>query len=140
MYVLPPPDQLKQLSLGHRAALADLLWTHVLVAQGLRVKERRRFETLVPLLEAIIELDPEFRRPYLLADALITFQASETPFEEVIKAREIMVRGTENRPYDAEIWLVLGQFVAFIAPSYTDDQGRPGSMADRWCAIPGSRG
>lgn len=115
VYVLPPPEQVVTLSLGYRSALADLLWAHVLVSQGLHTIERRRFENLTLLLDAVNELDPTFREPYLLADALITFQ-NETPREEVLKARAIMELGVKNRPLDGELWLVLGQFVAFIAP------------------------
>lgn len=122
VYVLPPPDEVVTMSLGYRAALADLLWSHVLVSQGLHTFERRRFENLTLLLDAINALDPTFRDPYLFADALITFQTSTTPREEVLKAREIMERGVQHRPLDGELWLALGQFVAFIAPaSYLTD-------------------
>ncbi|WP_437961478.1 hypothetical protein WME76_18765 [Sorangium sp. So ce119] len=122
VYVLPPPDEVVTLSLGYRSALADLLWSHVLVSQGLHTFERRRFENLTLLLDAINALDPTFRDPYLFADALITFQTTTTPREEVLKAREILERGVQNRPLDGELWLALGQFVAFIAPaSYVTD-------------------
>lgn len=122
VYVLPPPEQVVVLSLGYRAALADLLWSNVLVSQGLHTMERRRFENLTRYIDAINALDPTFRDPYIFADALITFQASQTPHEEIVKAREIMERGVENRPLDAELWLSLGQFVGFIAPaSYLTD-------------------
>ncbi|KYF68895.1 hypothetical protein BE11_42115 [Sorangium cellulosum] len=122
VYVLPPPDEVVTLSLGYRSALADLLWSHVLVSQGLHTFERRRFENLTLLLDAINALDPTFRDPYLFADALITFQTTTTPREEVLRAREIMERGVQNRPLDGELWLALGQFVAFIAPaSYLTD-------------------
>lgn len=117
VYALPPPDQIVTLSLGYRAALADLLWAHVLVSQGLHTMERRRFENLSRFLDSINELEPTFREPYLLADALYTFQASGTPREEVLKARAVMERGTQNLPLDGEVWLELGQFVAYIAPS-----------------------
>lgn len=115
-YFLPPPEDVVTLSLGYRAAVADILWAHVLVSQGLHTFERRRFEHLTLLLDSIIELDPTFREPYMLADALITIQATETPREEVLKAREIMERGTRSRPLDGELWLAAGQFIAFIAP------------------------
>jgi hypothetical protein len=105
------------LSLGYRAALADLLWAHVLVSQGLHTFERRRFENLSLFLDSINELDPTFREPYLLADALFTFQSSTTPREEVLKARAVMERGVQNLPLDGELWLALGQFVSFIAPN-----------------------
>lgn len=114
--VLPAPEQVVRLSLGFRAALADLLWSHVLVEQGLHTQDNRRYDTVANLLDAINALDPSFRDPYLLTDALITFQVGTTSHAEVVKAREIMERGVKNRPDDAELWLVLGQFTGFIAP------------------------
>src|SRR5262249_27113277 len=63
-----------------------------------------------------------YREPYLLSDTLITFQAGKTPYDEVLKARAILERGTQNRPYDAEVWLALGEFVAYLAPAaYLED-------------------
>jgi hypothetical protein len=117
IYVLPPPEDVVTLSLGHRAALADVLWAHVLVSQGLHTMERRRFENLSLFIDSINELDPTFREPYLLADALFTFQTNITPREEVLKARAVMERGVAALPLDAELWLSLGQFVTFIAPN-----------------------
>jgi hypothetical protein len=129
VYVLPPTEVLGLLSLGYRAALADGLWAQILVSQGLHTLERRHFENLTLLLDAVNELDPTFRPPYLLADALITFQAGQIPHDEVVKAREIMERGVKNLPYDADLWLALGQFTAFIAPSsYLEDPGEQ----ERW--------
>ena len=131
VYFLPPPDQVVIMSMGYRAALADILWAHVLVSQGLHTFEQRRFENLTRLYDAINELAPTWRTPYLLADALITFQAATTPLEEIVKAREILERGVEHRPNDAEIWLNLGQFVSFVAPaSYIEDHDP--EMAQRW--------
>jgi hypothetical protein len=116
VYTLPPPRELVVLSLGYRSALADLLWAHVLVEQGLHGEQRRRFGNLIPLLEAINELEPTYREPYLLSDALITFQSNTTPHDEVLKVREIMSRGLRERPLDGELFLAAGEFVAFIAP------------------------
>lgn len=117
VYVLPPPEDVVTLSLGYRAALADVLWAQVLVSQGLHMLEKRRYENLILLMDTINELDPRFREPYLFADALITFQQNETPVEEVRKARAIMERGARARPLDAELHVTLGQFMAFVAPS-----------------------
>jgi hypothetical protein len=145
VYFLPPPDDLVTMSLGYRHMLADVLWAHLLVAQGLRLTERRRFDNLLPLFDAVNALDPTFRSPYLMADALITFnvvprskddtsevtEAQKTiPFEDVVKARAILERGIEARPNDAEIWLNLGQFVSFTAPStYLEDKP---DLAKQW--------
>lgn len=124
VYVLPPPDQVVTLSLGYRSAVVDLLWAHVLVSQGLHTFEKRRFENLSLFLDSINELEPTFREPYLLADALYTFQGFEPSQDEVRKARAVMERGARELPLDGDVWLALGQFVAFIAPSsyLTDEQ------------------
>jgi hypothetical protein len=129
VYTLPPERELIVLSLGYRSALADLLWAHVLVSQGLHNEAQRRFGNLIPLLRAINGLEPTYRDPYLFADALITFQANETPRDEVLAAREIMERGMANRPLDADLWLAAGEFVGFVAPgTYLTD---PAEQA-RW--------
>lgn len=117
VYPLPPPGQLVHLAFGYRAALADLLWSHVLVTQGLRTGERRRFETVSDYFDAINALDPTFQDPYLHADALITIQVGQTSFEEVKRARAILERGLAARPNDGALWLNAGQFIAYIAPA-----------------------
>ncbi len=131
VYFLPPPPQVKALSMGYGYAVADVLWAHVLVSQGLHSKERRRFENLNQLYDVIYELDPEWRTPYLMADALLSFQAQRMSYEDTLKVREILERGTEQRPYDAEIWLNLGQFVSFLAPSSYLEPDHP-EMAAKW--------
>jgi tetratricopeptide (TPR) repeat protein len=144
VYFLPPPEQVVTMSLGYRHAFADVLWAHILVAQGLRLSERRRFDNLLRLYDAVNALDPTFRTPYVMADALITFnvvpqtvgEAAPTDaqttisFEDVLRAREVLERGARARPDDAEIWLILGQFVSFTAPAtYLDDKPE---LAKQW--------
>jgi hypothetical protein len=122
VFVLPPPEKVVAMSLGYRSALADVLWAQVLVSQGLHLQERRRYQVVSRFIDTINTLDPQFRNPYIFADALITFQAGATTHEEILAVREIMERGTKNLPLDAEIWLDLGSFVSFIAPgSYLTD-------------------
>ncbi|MDI1451219.1 hypothetical protein [Polyangium sp. 6x1] len=132
VHLLPPPKEVVTLSFGYRAALADVLWAHVLVSQGLHTFERRRFENIADLIDTINELDPEFRDPYLMSDALITIQIGESGREDVDRTRAILERGTRNRPLDAEVWRTAGQFIAFIAPgSYlTDPDERAAWKAD----------
>lgn len=117
VYMLPPPEQVVAMSLGHRAAAADYLWATVLVEQGLHTQARRRFENLPYFVETINELDPTFREPYLLIDALTTFQTGGVPEPSVRKAREIMERGVREMPNDAELLVAAGSFIGLIAPS-----------------------
>ncbi len=129
VYFLPPPEQVLVMSLGYKAAVVDILWAHVLVSQGLHTFERRRFENLSRLYDVINELDPTWRTPYLYVDTLNTFQTKKPPLAEVYKTREILERGAKNLPYDAEIWLNLGQFISFVAPAgHLDDK----EVAERW--------
>jgi hypothetical protein len=121
-YMLPPPRELIVLSLGYTSALADLLWSHTMVSQGLHMEQKRRYESVATMLEAIIALEPTYRDPYLFTDTLITFQMGTTTPEDARRARAILEIGAENRPLDGELWLGLGQFVAYIAPgSYLTD-------------------
>ena len=45
VYFLPPPKQVSLMSLGYKYALADVLWAHVLVSQGMHTFQKRRFGT-----------------------------------------------------------------------------------------------
>jgi tetratricopeptide (TPR) repeat protein len=101
------------------------------VSQGLHMFQRRRFDNLNRLYDVINELDPTWRAPYLMADALITFQMGDLSYEDVVKARAILERGAKELPNDAEIWLNLGEFVAFVAPSTYLDEMRP-EESKRW--------
>ncbi len=117
VYALPPPSVLGRASLGYRAALADYLWAHVLVTQGLRMGEKRPFSEVALYLEAINYLDPQFREPYRLADSIMSFQIGDPDrAASVRQAREVLERGLAQFPYDAELWLNYGQFLAYIAP------------------------
>lgn len=117
VYVLPPPDVVKAMSLGHRAAVADYLWADVLVEQGLHTLEKRRYDNLFYLVDTINELDPTFREPYLLIEPLTTFQTNGVPEDDVRRARAIMERGVRNLPNDPEMLVAAGSFIGLMAPS-----------------------
>jgi len=123
VYALPSPEQVVGISLGYRAALADLIYANTLVAYGIRSQERRPFEFIGNYLDTVIALDPGLRETYYFADTLLTLQAVRPPQENYHKAREILERGLEQFPYDAELWLVAGQYLAYLAPSaFTDPE------------------
>jgi len=121
VYALPSPEQTVGVSLGYRAALADLIYANTLVGYGIRSQERRPFEFVGNYLDTVIALDPGLRETYYFADTLLTLQAVRPPVENYVKAREILERGLEQFPYDAELWLVAGQYVAYLAPSAFSD-------------------
>ncbi len=111
---LPGPERTVVLSLGYRAALADILYASTLVQSGLRLQERRGFEHVADYLETIVTLDPSYRAPYRYADTLITFQAKPVSDEQRRRARALLLRGLEQFPYDQELWNSTGQFLAYV--------------------------
>ncbi len=115
VYALPSPDRTIVASLGYRAGVADLLYAHVLVSYGLHIVERRRFEFVGKYLDTINALDPTFRDPYRYADTLLTLQGQKPTQEDYLKAREILERGMEALPYDADLHRNAGQYLAYLS-------------------------
>lgn len=124
VYALPSPEQTVAVSLGFRSALADLLFANVLVSYGIHIQEKRRFEFVGNYLETVNELDPKFRAPYRYADTLLTLGAVNPRPEDYVRARKILERGMAERPFDAELWLQAGQFMAYLAPSTFSDEAQ----------------
>jgi hypothetical protein len=117
VYALAPPEQVVVGSLGYRAAVADLIFAHVVVSAGLHLQEKRLFEFAAQYIETINALDPKFRDGYRFADAIITLQTVPVPSEMYYQARTILERGTRELPYDQELWSAAGQFMAYLAPA-----------------------
>jgi hypothetical protein len=118
IYALPPPKELVVASLGYRAALADLLFAHLLVDFGVHVVQKRRVEFIGDYIDAINALDPSFREPYRFADTFLVLTPESPRLEHWQKAREIYVRGMKNRPFDSELWNSAGQYLAYLAPPH----------------------
>ncbi len=127
VYALPKPEQVVVVSLGYRAALADLLFAHVLVWHGLHFSEKRRLEFAAEYLDTIVTLDPTFRDPYYFGDTLIAIQPTKPRREDYVRARRLLERGMDARPFDTELWLSGGQFIAYVAAPWLED---PKEMAE----------
>jgi tetratricopeptide (TPR) repeat protein len=124
VYALPSPEQSVVASLGHRSALADYLFGTVLVQYGLHVQEKRRFEFVGDYLDTINALDPTFRDPYRYADSVLILQSEAAREQDYDRARIILERATKNRPYDTELWLQRGQFLAYLAAPHLKDPAK----------------
>jgi tetratricopeptide (TPR) repeat protein len=116
LLVAPSPERTIVMSLGYRAALADLMFAHVLVSSGIHLQEKRRYETAASYLRIINELDPKFATPYRYSDTILTVQATKAKLTDYEAARGILERGMRELPYDTELWLTSGQFFAYLAP------------------------
>lgn len=125
LYAIPAPDRIVAASLGYRSALADLVFAHVRVAYGTAFAEKRRFTYIGDYLEAIMALDPLFRAPYHYTDTFLTLQPVPAPKENYRRARDLYVRALEHVPDDAQLWLIAGQFTAYLAPPHLPENEDP---------------
>ena len=120
--VLPPPAELRAMTLGYRSATADVLWAQLLYQYGLHWAEHRPFPDLVRYLDAILELEPDYVNVYLFADTLLLYRVEVGTEDDARTSRTILERGIKERPYDPEVWMHYGQFVAFTAASFLKDE------------------
>ncbi len=121
VYSLPSPEQTVVMSLGYRAALADMLYVGVLISYGQHIQERRAFEFVGEYLTTVAELDPKFAEPYRFADTFVILQSKKPTLADYQLARRLFERGLEELPNDGQLWLTAGQYVAYLAPPHLGD-------------------
>ncbi len=127
---LPPPRQLKALALGYNAAGADLLWAKLLVEHGIHASSHREFEGVPRYVDGILELDRDHPMIYRYLDTMLVMAKPGVVATEadVRLTRRYFERGTADHPYDSDLWLTYGQFLAFLAPTFIVDSAEQ----DRW--------
>jgi hypothetical protein len=118
VYLFPPPSELRAATLGYVAATTDLLWAKLLVEYGIHWSEHRPFPDLNRYLDAINTLDPKYKALYGFVDTMLVYRPLHGTEEDARAARAYLEQGIAALPYDPEIWLHYGQFVAFMGPSY----------------------
>ena len=129
VFLLPPPNQLRAMTLGYKATAADLVWAKLILEYGLHTQEKRPFPDVTRYIDGLIALEPDFPTLYEFVDTILVYTAPPGGTEEDARtARRYLERGTRERPYDANRWLRYGQFIAFLAPSFLKDE----KEIDRW--------
>lgn len=122
VFFLPPPGELRAMTLGYRAAVADMLWAKLVLEYGLHWQEKRAFPEITRYIDGIIAVEPDHPTLYTFVDTLLVYSPTGGTEEDVRRARAYLVRGSKERPYDPMVWLHLGQFQAFLAPSFLTDE------------------
>jgi hypothetical protein len=129
VFLLPPPNQLRALTLGYRAAATDLLWAKLILEYGLHWQEKRPFPDVTRYIDGILVIEPDFQTLYEFLDTIVVYPPPPGGTEaDARTARRYLERGTQERPYDAAMWLRYGQFIAFLAPSFLKDKNE----IERW--------
>jgi hypothetical protein len=122
-FLLPPPAQLRAMTLGYRAAGADLVWAKLILEYGLHWQEKRSFPDVTRYIDGVIALEPDFAPLSEFVDTILVYPPPPGGTEEDARtARRYLEEGTRARPYDPAVWLRYGQFLAFLAPSFLKNE------------------
>lgn len=117
LYYLPDDTALLALSLGHREALADLIWLRALVYTGEAYANRGAHKHVFRYADAMLALDPEFRTVYTWIGTVGIYRvhaASRADFDRTIAFLE---RGARTFPNDGRLAWDLGATLAYeLAP------------------------
>lgn len=127
-FLLPPPRQLHAMTFGYKAAAVDLLWAQLILEYGLHWQEKRPFPDVTRYIDGILVLEPDFPTLYRFVDTILVYGPTPGTEEDARTARRYLERGTRERPYDPEMWLQYGQFLAFLAPAFMKDE----KEIERW--------
>jgi hypothetical protein len=128
VYIFPPPAELRAATLGYVAAVTDLIWAKLLVEYGIHWAEHRPFPDLNRYLDALIGLDPKYKPLYEMIDTMLIYRPIHGTEEDARAARVYLEKGVASLPFDPEVWLHYGQFIAFLAPSYLSSD----TEKDQW--------
>jgi tetratricopeptide (TPR) repeat protein len=128
VYLFPPPAQLKVATLGYRAAVVDLLWVKLRIEYGMHLVEKRPFPDAPHYFDALLELEPDYAPVFKYVDTMLCFHEPNGTAEDARATRAYLERGIAARPYDHDVWLRYGQFLAFMAASYLSSK----EEIERW--------
>jgi hypothetical protein len=121
VYYLPPPVWLDALSLGHREALADLIWLRSLVYFGDELMHRGNVEHLYNYADAMLSLDPYFAKVYTWVSACALYRTGEVTAKDGRRVVDYLERGVRLFPDDGELAWTLGADYLYELPPLLHD-------------------
>ncbi len=123
LYYLPPPQWLKALSLGHRAALADLIWIRALLYFGEELRQEGAVRHVFRYGEAMVRLDPDFRRVYRWVAMAATYHTGQVSLEMTQRAARFVRRGAERFPDDGRLAWETGALLVYELAPWFEREG-----------------
>ena len=125
VYYAPPPAWLHVFSLGHREALAGLLWMRMLVYFGEDLVQRGAMLHLYEYADAVLSLDPMFIRAYRWIAVAGVYRPSSRGIKDVRKAIDYLERASKLAPDDGVLAWDLGSFYLYeLRPLLKDPKER----------------
>ena len=125
IYYLPSSGSLLIGSLGHREALADLLWMKALVYYGEELIHRGDVKHLYRYGDAMLALDPDFKRVYRWVASSALYRTGDITVSDAYAAVRYLEVAARRFPDDGELAWDLGANYAFeLAPMLEDEEER----------------
>jgi hypothetical protein len=121
VYYLPPDDYLVLGSLGHRAALSDLIWMKALIYYGEELGHHGDVKHLFRYADAMLALDPDFKRVYRWVASSAIYRTGTVTVADARLAIRYLERATRRFPDDGELAWDLGANYAFELTPLLDD-------------------
>lgn len=128
-YYLPAPDWLGVLSLGHREALADLIWCRTMIYYGDELTHQGAERHIFDYADAILTLDPDFRSVYRRVGTLALYRGVAVTAEQGERAVALMEQGAARYPDDGQLAWTTGASLAFELPPLYPDRPDMGERA-----------
>ncbi len=121
IYYLPPPAWLRVMSLGYHEALADLVWIRVLIYFGDELVHRRDVVHVFQYADAVLALDPSFRRIYHWAAMAASYNAGHVTAKDLRRSVAYLEEGARRFPDDGNMAWDLGASILYdLEPNVTD--------------------
>jgi hypothetical protein len=121
IYYVPPPAWLQVFSLGHREALAGMIWLRSLVYFGEELSHRGPVENLYNYAEAMLSLDPHFLKVYTWVASCALYRTGTITEKDARRAIAYLERAVQLFPDDGELaWTLGANYVYELTPMLTD--------------------
>ena len=122
IYYLPPPEWLQVMSLGHRQALADLIWLRALIYFGDEFANKGAVKHVFNYGESMLALDPDFRRVYRWVGVAGVYTPTGSSPEVIERAIDVLRRGVERFPDDGDLaWDAGATIIYELVPNLPKD-------------------
>jgi len=118
--MIPSTNTLRVLSLGYENFMADMIWVRLL--QFHQTGQNRSH--LPHYIDAVIELDPEFKAAYRWGATAMLFSGGRTSRENVLASNRYLLAGMEQFPDDYYYPYTLGLNWAFYYPARNEKEER----------------
>ena len=130
-YYLPPPPWLRVFSLGHDEAVADLLWCRALIYFGDEIRHQGDVRHIYHYAEAMLALDPEFRRVYRWAGMGAMYRTGGVTPDDIRGAIAFLEQGVTRFPDDGDLQWDLGAAYNFELAPLIHDPDEKQRLKDR---------